>query len=168
MSLQFSLGTAAPETVDTGCVLVGVYEQGVLTSAAAQLDHAAGGAIKRQVETGDISGKAGSCTVLFAPAGVAARRVLVVGLGAQKSLDGARFQKINIEATRALAKLPTKDAVSYLTDVEVPGRDSAWRVRIAALASDHATYRYTATFKPREKSREAELASLAFAAGADA
>jgi len=168
MTLQFSLGSAAPETVDTACVVVGVYEQGVLTSAAAQLDSAAGGAIKRQVESGDITGRAGSCTVLFAPAGVAAKRVLVVGLGAQKSLDAARFQKINLEAARTLGTLPAKDAVSYLTEVDVPGRDSAWRVRIAALACDHAAYRYVATFKPREKSRQVELATVTFAAGAEA
>jgi len=168
MTLQFSLGTAAPETVDAACVLVGVYENGVLTGAAAQLDTAAGGMIKRQIESGDINGKAGSSTLLFAPAGVVAKRVLVVGLGSQKSFDGARFQKINIEAARALGRLPVADAVSYLTEVDVPGRDSAWRVRIAALASDHAAYRYTATFKPRDKSKQPELASLAFAAAADA
>ncbi|GGY34303.1 putative cytosol aminopeptidase [Rhodanobacter panaciterrae] len=168
MTLQFSLGTAAPETVDTACVLVGVYEHGVLTSAAAQLDSVAGGLIKRQVESGDISGKAGSSTLLFAPAGVTARRVLVVGLGTQKSFDAARFQKVNIEAARALGRLPVADAVSYLTEVDVPGRDSAWRVRIAALASDYAAYRYTATFKPRDKSKQPELATLTFAAAADA
>ncbi len=168
MTLQFSLDTAAPETVDTACVLVGVYEHGVLTSAAAQLDNAASGLIKRQVESGDISGKAGSSTLLFAPAGVAAKRVLVVGLGTQKSFDAARFQKVNMEAARALGRLPVADAVSYLTEVDVPGRDSAWRVRIAALASDHAAYRYTATFKPRDKSKQPELNALTFAAGADA
>ncbi|MGP1666138.1 MAG: hypothetical protein ACTS5I_09570, partial [Rhodanobacter sp.] len=27
MTLQFSLGTTAPETIDTACILVGVYEQ---------------------------------------------------------------------------------------------------------------------------------------------
>lgn len=168
MTLQFSLGTAAPETVDTACVLVGVYEHGMLTSAAAQLDSATGGLIKRQVESGDISGKAGSSTLLFAPAGVTAKRVLVVGLGTQKSFDAARFQKVNIEAARALGRLPVADAVSYLTEVDVPGRDSAWRVRIAALASDYAAYRYTATFKPRDKSKQPELAALTFASGADA
>ncbi|TPG03883.1 leucyl aminopeptidase [Rhodanobacter glycinis] len=168
MTLQFSLDTAAPETVDTACVLVGVYEHGVLTSAAAQLDSAAGGMLKRQVESGDISGKAGSSTLLFAPTGVAAKRVLVVGLGTQKSFDAARFQKVNLEAARALGRLPVADAVSYLTEVDVPGRDSAWRVRIAALASDHAAYRYTATFKPRDKNKQPELTALAFAANADA
>jgi leucyl aminopeptidase len=168
MTLQFSLASTAPETVDTACVVVGVYEHGVLTSAAAQIDSASSGVIKRQVESGDISGKAGSTTLLFAPAGISAKRVLVVGLGAQKTFDAARFQKINIEAARALGRLPVTDATSYLTEVDVPGRDSAWRVRIAALASDHAAYRYTATFKPRDKSKQPELATITFAAAADA
>jgi len=163
MTLQFSLASAAPETVDTACVVVGVYEGGVFTSAAARVDSAADGAIKRQVESGDISGKAGSSTVLFAPAGVTARRVLVVGLGSQKSFDAARYQKVNIEAVRALSRLPIDRAVSYLSESDVPGRDVAWRVRTAALASDHGSYRYTATFKPREKSAPPELSTLDFA-----
>ena len=168
MTLQFSLGTAAPETVDTACVLVGVYEHGVLTSAAARVDSATDGLIKRQVESGDISGKAGSATLLFAPAGIDAKRVLVIGLGAQKSFDGARFQKVNIEAARALGKLPVAEAVSYLSEIDVPGRDQAWRVRIAALATDHAAYRYTATFKPRDKNKQPELGAITFAAGDNA
>ena len=169
MTLQFSLGTAAPETVETACVVVGVYEHGVLSSAAARVDSAVDGVIKRQVETGDISGKAGSTTLLFAPAGIAAKRVLVVGLGSQKSFDAARFQKVNIEAARTVGKLPLTEAVSYLTEIDVPGRDSAWRVRVAALASDHAAYRYTATFKPRDKSKQpAELGTITLAASDDA
>nr|WP_199040154.1 leucyl aminopeptidase [Dyella sp. ASV24] len=168
MTLQFSLGSAAPESVETPCVVVGVYENGVLTSAAARVDTAANGAIKRQVESGDINGKAGTTAVLYAPEGVAARRVLVVGLGTQKTFDGARYQKVNIEAARALGRLPVDGAVSYLTEVDVPGHDAAWRVRTAALAADFAAYRYTATFKPREKAAQPELATVAFAAGDDA
>ena len=168
MTLQFSLDSAAPETVETPCLVVGVYENGLLTSAAARVDSGAGGAIKRQIESGDISGKAGSTTVLFAPEGIQAKRVLVVGLGTQKTFDGARFQKVNIEAARAVARLPIDAAVSFLAEVDVPGRDAAWRVRTAALAADHATYRYTATFKPREKSSQPELGSITFAGADDA
>ncbi len=168
MTLQFSLASAAPETVDTPCVVVGVYEGGVLSSAAARIDSAAAGAIKRQVESGDITGKGGSTSMLFAPAGIAARRVLVMGLGQQKGFDAARYQRINADAARALGRLPIDGAVSYLSEVDVPGRDAAWRVRTAVLAADHASYRYTATFKPREKSAQPELASVAFVGAADA
>ncbi|HEV2620617.1 MAG TPA: leucyl aminopeptidase [Frateuria sp.] len=170
MTLQFSLVAAStsPETVETPCLVVGVYENGLLTSAAARVDGASEGAIKRQVESGDISGKPGSTAVLYAPAGVAARRVLVVGLGAQKSFDAARYQKVHLEAARALGKLPVDTAVSFLAELDVPGRDAAWRVRTAALAADHAAYRYTATFKPREKAAQPELQSVAFVAAAEA
>lgn len=169
MTLQFSLSANTPETVDTACVLVGVYEHGMLTSAAARIDSAADGAIKRQVESGDISGKTGTSTLLFAPAGVTAKRVLVIGLGSQKTFDAARYQKVSIEAARALGKLPVTDATSYLTEVDVPGRSSSWRVRIAAVSTAHAAYRYTATFKARDKSKQPPvLATVTFAAGADA
>jgi leucyl aminopeptidase len=168
MTLQFSLASTAPETVDAPCVVVGVYEGGVLSSAAARIDSAADGAIKRQVESGDITGKGGSASMLFAPTGIAAKRVLVMGLGQQKGFDAARYQRVNADAARALGRLPIDGAVSYLTEIDVPGRDVAWRARTAVLAADHASYRYTATSKPREKSAQPELASLAFAASAEA
>lgn len=163
MTLQFSLDSVSPETAGTPCVVVGVYENGLLTSAAARVDSAAQGAIKRQVESGDISGKACSTTVLFASEGVHAKRVLVIGLGSQKTFDAARFQKVNLEAARALTRLPIDSAVSFLTEVDVPGHDAAWRVRTAALATDHAAYRYTATLKPRERGTSPELGSVVFA-----
>jgi leucyl aminopeptidase len=168
MILQFSLGTDAPESVDSACIVVGVYEHGMLSAAAERVDHATSGLIRQQVESGDITGKAGSASALFAPSGISARRVLVVGLGAQDSFDGARFQKVNHEAARALGRLPVTEAVSYLTEVDVPGRDVGWRVRVAALASDFAAYRYTATFKPRDKVGPPVLASIAFAGDTDA
>ena len=64
--------------------------------------------------------------------------------------------------------MPGESAVSFLTEVDVPGRDAAWRVRTAALAADYAAYRYTATITPREKNPQPELKSVAFTAGDDA
>ena len=167
MTLKFSLGAVAPETVETPCLVVGVYEHGLLTSAAARVDQALGGTLKRLAESGDLTGKAGTTHVLFAPVGVAAQRVLVVGLGAQKGFDALRFQKAQLEAVRALGRLPVASAVSCLAEVDVPGRDAAWRVRTAALAADHAAYRYTATVKPRDEQR-ATLDALAFAGSEEA
>jgi leucyl aminopeptidase len=168
MTLQFSLATTSPATVDTACLVVGAYENGVLSSAAAELDSAAGGVLKRQLDSGDITGKTGTTTLLFAPEGVTAKRVLVVGLGAEKSFDAARFQKVQNEAARALGRLPITEAVSCLAALDVTGRDDAWKARIAALASDHAAYRYTATFKPRDKAMPPQLEAIAFAGLADA
>ena len=166
MTIKFSLNEQPAESVTTACIVVGVFEERVLTAAAARIDDKSGGAIKRLIEAGDISGKPGTSLVLFGLANVAAPRVLVVGLGEQKKLDGARFQRASAEAARVLKGLPIDGAVSFLTEIEVPGKDAAWSVRAAALASDAQAYKYTATFKPREKSKQPEFAALAFAAPA--
>ena len=168
MTIQFSLASATPETDATPCAVVGVYEDKMLTSAAARIDEASGGAIKRLIDSGDISGKLASSHVLFGLGGIAATRVLVIGLGEQKKFDSARFQRCCAEAARVLKGLPLSTATSFLPQVEVPGRDLAWKLRIAALATDHATYKYTATFKSKEKPRGESFSAIAFAADAGA
>ena len=66
--------------------------------------------------------------------------------------------------------LPIANAASFLTELDVPGRDLPWKLRTAALAADHAAYQYTATFKPKPQNGAREkLGAIAFAgAGAPA
>jgi leucyl aminopeptidase len=164
MTIKFSVTDQSPDAAAAACIVVGVFEERMLTVAAARIDEKSGGAIKRLIDSGDVTGKPGSTQLLFALPNVAAPRVLVVGLGEQKKFDAARFQRACAEAARALKALPIDSAVSYLTEVEVPRKDAAWAVRTAALATDAQAYRYAATFKPREKSRTPEFGALAFSA----
>jgi leucyl aminopeptidase len=168
MILQFALTQDAAETCAAPCVVAGIFEDGSLSAAAARIDEKSGGAIARLHASGDVSGKPGSTHTLFALAGIAAPRVLLVGLGDVKKLDGARFARACADAARALKALPLDRAVSYLTELEVPGKDIAWKVRSAALASDAQAYRYAATFKPKAKPARPELSALAFSAPASA
>ncbi|HSM99980.1 MAG TPA: M17 family peptidase N-terminal domain-containing protein, partial [Rudaea sp.] len=168
MTLKFELTQDTPETCAAPCVVAGVFEDGTLSAAAARLDEKSGGAIRRLYTAGDITGKHGSCNTLFALTGIAAPRVLAVGLGEAKKFDAARFARACAEAARALKALPLDRAVSYLTDLDVPGKDAAWKVRTAALASDAQAYRYTATFKPKPKPARPEISTIAFSAPAAA
>ena len=164
MTIQFSLTQQSPETADAPCVVVGVFEDRALSDAARRIDEKSGGAITRLIDAGDLTGKIGTTQVLFGLDGVKAPRVLVVGLGDQKKFDAARFNRANADAARVLKGLPLKNAVSYLTDVDATGKDAAWKVRVAAVASDAAAYKYAATFKPREKSKTPEFEAITFAA----
>ena len=168
MTLKFSIHSSAAETAATPCLVVGVYENRALSATAAQLDACSGGAIRRVVESGDANGKAGSSVVLFGLAGVAAARVLLVGLGDADKFDAAGFQRACADAGRALKGLPIDSAISTLTEIDVPGRDLAWKLRCAALAADQQAYRYTATFKPKDSPKTPQLAGIAFSAPADA
>ncbi|MEO6688597.1 MAG: leucyl aminopeptidase [Dokdonella sp.] len=164
MTLKFATTTDAPESAATPCLVVGLYEDRSLTAAATRVDEKSAGAIKRLVESGDATGKAGTTTMLFGLAGIAAPRVLVVGLGEPKKFDAAAFNRAAGDAARALKGLPITAAVSTLTDIDVPGRDLSWKLRTAALAADHQAYRYTATFKPKEGPKAPQLESIAFSA----
>ncbi len=168
MTLQFSLLDTTPEAAALPCVVVGIYEDKMLTSAAARVDDASDGAIKKLIDAGDLTGKPGSTQLLFALPGVAAPRVLVVGLGEQKKFDVARFQRACNEAGKVLKGLPIAAAASFLTEIDVPGRDAAWKLRTAALAVDHQAYRYTATLKSKDRPKTESLGALALAGPADA
>jgi leucyl aminopeptidase len=165
-TLSFQLGDAAPAAASSDAIVVGVYEERVLSSAAAAVDEACAGALKRLVDSGDVSGKSGQVARLLALPGVAAARVFVVGLGDQKGFDGARYLRACHESARALKASPAQRAVSYLPELEVAGRDLAWKLRQAALAADAQAYRYTTTLKPKPNGDA--LVELAFRAGGDA
>jgi leucyl aminopeptidase len=168
MTLNFSLTRDNPETASGDCIVVGVFEDHTLAPAAQRLDRQADGALGRVVESGDASGCIGKTALLHRPAGVAAARVLLVGLGRRDGFDAAAFHRVARDSARALKALPIASAVSYLTELAVPDRDEAWKVRAAALAADAQAYRYTATFKPREQPKTPQWKSLALAATDDA
>jgi leucyl aminopeptidase len=168
MTIQFSITHESPESANAACIVVGVFEDRVLSDAAKRVDEKSGGAITRLIDSNDVTGKVGTSNVLFALPNVKAERVLVIGLGDQKKFDAARFNRAAADAARVLKGLPLKHAISFLTAVDVAGKDAVWKVRTAALATDAQAYKYTATFKPREKSKTPEFEALALFAPDDA
>ncbi|WP_229008011.1 leucyl aminopeptidase [Methylophilus sp. Leaf408] len=79
--MEFSIKSTSPEKLRTDCLLVGVYEGRKLTDLGKSLDEASGKAITHALKSGDIEGKSGSTLLLRQLSGIAASRVLLVGLG---------------------------------------------------------------------------------------
>lgn len=145
MTLEFDLNRDAPASVKTDCIVVGAYADKTLSAAAQALDAASGGRLSALVERGDVGGKTGKTTLLHDLAGVVAPRVLVVGLGEAGKFGVPQYLKAAADTARALKAGPVEHAVFTLSDEPVAGRDAAWAIRQAAVAADHACYRYTAT-----------------------
>ena len=145
MTLQLQLNRPDPATADTGCVVVGLFADGTLTASGAAIDAASGGRLAALVQRGDLGGKTGRVQLLPDVPGIAAPRVLVVGLGDKAKFGVPQYLKAVADAVRALRPGPAADALLTLTEVPVAGRDAAWAVRQAAIAADHAAYAYTAT-----------------------
>ncbi len=154
MSLEFALNASAPAAANVDCVVVGAYADGSLTPAAKAIDAASGGRLAALVASGDIGGRTGKTALLHDLAGVAAPRVLVIGLGEAGKFGVAQYLKAVGDAARTLRTGPAKSALFTLAEVAVKDRDAAWNLRSAAIAADHACYRYVATLGDKNKKRE--------------
>jgi leucyl aminopeptidase len=131
-----------PAKQRAGCVIAGVFDRRTLSEPAAALDQASGGALASALRRGDLDGKAGQTLVLHHVPKLVADRVLLVGLGRERDFDAAAYRKACATAARALRATGAIDAVSYLTHLEVKGRDTAWAVREASLAAQDEYYRF--------------------------
>lgn len=168
MSLAFNLNQAPPASASVDCVIVGAFADGSLTASAQALDAASNGRIRALLERGDIVGKTGKTALLHDLPGVTAPRALVVGLGDAGKFGVPQYLKAVGDAARALKAGPVHSALLTLSEVAVKQRDAAWNIRQAAVATDHACYRYIATLGAKNKKRdETGLAQLQIS-GSDA
>ncbi len=139
--MEFSIKGGDLSKHKTDCVIVGVFESRKLAHAATALDKASKGAILAAASSGDISGKCGSTLLLQAVPNVAAKRVLLVGLGVEKEYGNKNF----VAAMSAAFKVLKKSAA---TDVTIPmnakhaSADIAWKVEQAAILAIEGAYRF--------------------------
>ena len=121
MTLKFTLAADAPDAAAAPAVVVGLYEDRALTPAAARIDEKSGGALKRLVEGGDVTGKPGTAVVLFGIGGIGSPRVVVAGLGEQKKLDAAAYHRALTESARVLKGLPIESLVASIHSARATG-----------------------------------------------
>ncbi len=139
--MEFSIKQSSPEKQRTGCVVVGVYQEGELTAAAEQVDRVTDGLIGKLVACGDVTGKSGSSLMLSAVAQIEAERVLLVGLGKKVDFSAKGYLEACRTANAVLQQAAAKDAAIYLCDIEVSGRDLSWKVIKAVQATADADHR---------------------------
>ncbi len=140
--MEFSIKSGKPEKQRSGCVIVGVYENGKLSTAAAAIDKAASGLIADVLSRGDIDGKPGSSLLLQSVPGVASVRVLLVGLGKSQAVSEADFRLAARTAVKALAKTRLDVATLYLTELNVNEQDIAWKTAQLAEIAQDSVYRF--------------------------
>ncbi|HZZ79349.1 MAG TPA: leucyl aminopeptidase [Gemmataceae bacterium] len=90
-------------TIGADWLIITVWEKDALAGNVAELDASLGGIIGRLREQGDIAGKARELTPIYQPAGIAAKRLLVVGLGQRDKADYASLLAASAAAARMLS-----------------------------------------------------------------
>ncbi len=111
------------------CAVVGIYEDGDLGIAARLIDAQLSGLIGKLVKEGDFGAKLGDVLLLPGPAGAAAARVMLIGLGARSNFGRKQYRKALQAAVQALGKTGSSDAVVYLALETVADLDVQYRAR---------------------------------------
>jgi leucyl aminopeptidase len=138
--MEFSIRTLSPETAKLGCIVLGVYTEKELSAPARRVDQRSKGALRAALP--DLSGKVGSTLLLRALPGIAAERVLLVGLGPRKEFGEAAYRDAVRAAAGALRELAAKDAALFLVDLKVGARPLTWNLRQAVLGVREVLYRF--------------------------
>lgn len=160
--MEYFTTTAKASGRAVDCVIVGIYARGKLGVAAAEIDAAAGGTLKKLIKSGDISPHLGRAAVLTNVDGVRAARVVAVGLGKASEFGPAEYRKAVAGALRAVSRTRCGSILNTLT-LE-PGGEPYYRARAAVEVAGDALYRFT-QMKSGRKKAPMPLKKLGFSIG---
>jgi leucyl aminopeptidase len=98
--------------------------------------------VREVLRRGDMEGKLGSTLLLYRVPGIAAERVLLVGLGAEADLRESEYLKAARAAVKAAQETGAASATLCFTEIKAGRRDSAWKARQVALVAAECAYRF--------------------------
>jgi leucyl aminopeptidase len=141
--MNYSIETNPLETLKADLVIVGIYENQQLSSAAKIIDTATNGLLTSIVARGDIAGKLNDTLLLNVIPNSDIERILLVGLGEQKPLTAKNYRKALTATINAVKKLKVNSIAISLTDCEVEKIDLAWKTRQIVEIFEDAIYQFT-------------------------
>jgi leucyl aminopeptidase len=140
--MEFVVKDGSLDKQHTGCVVVGVYENGKLSPSALALDTASDHAVSEALSRGDLEGELGTTLLLSPIPNAACERVLLVGLGPEREFVESSYHTALGAATKTLRTTGAAEATLCLNELPVNGRDGAWKIEQAVLAVMDGTYRF--------------------------
>ncbi|WP_105169182.1 leucyl aminopeptidase [Pseudoalteromonas sp. T1lg23B] len=140
--MEFSVKSGSPEKQRSACIVVGVYEPRRLSPIGEQLDKISDGYISNLLRRGDLEGKPGQVLLLHHVPNVLSERVLLVGCGKERELDDKQYKQIISKTINTLNDTGSMEAVCFLTEQHVKGRDTYWKVRQAVETTQDCLYTF--------------------------
>jgi leucyl aminopeptidase len=159
--MEFSVKSGSPEKQRSACIVVGVYEPRRLSGIAEQLDKISEGYISNLLRRGDLEGKPGQMLLLHHVPNVLSERVLLVGCGKERELDERQYKQIITKTISTLNETGSMEAVCFLTELHVKGRDTYWKVRQAVETTQNSLYSFD-TLKTRKGETRRPLRKMVF------
>jgi leucyl aminopeptidase len=141
--IRMEIETSPVERIRTGVLVLGAYADGTLPAATSRrIDLRSKGRLAAVIRMGDLGERPGSTLLLHDLPGVAAERVLLVGLGERSRFGDGPFRAALGAAATALACGAAQEAAVALLDVDLPGRPLPSRLQLAARLLADGAYRF--------------------------
>jgi leucyl aminopeptidase len=141
--MNYSIETNPIETLESDCLVVGIFNNQQLTLAAKTLDDQTNGLLTSVVKRGDIAGKLNETLFLNVIPNSEIKRILLVGLGEQKPLSVKNYRKILSTIINEAKKLRLNSIAVSLTDCDVEKVDLTWKTRQIVEVFEDAIYQFT-------------------------
>jgi leucyl aminopeptidase len=101
--MKISLDSQAAPAIETQTLVTYAFEEDdPISGSVAELDKSIGGLLRRLAKSGELTGKSLEMTLLHAPVGIRAERLLVVGAGKKEKFSDAELRKLAGAALRFL------------------------------------------------------------------
>jgi leucyl aminopeptidase len=156
--MKFDVFTSEPRSLKADALVVGVYEDAELATRGRGLDSTAFGIIKTLRARGDFSGRLGDTLLLPDPAGLSAKRLVLVGLGSRAQYARKSLRRALAAAVSALARTRVK-SVAFALELPASGVDAYVLGRLAAEVTLVSLYRVN-DLKSGRKPRPAAIESV--------
>jgi len=152
--MQMTLETKPFAALETDALVSYVFEENdPVQSRIAEIDQAANGLLRKLAKSGELTGKTLEFTLIHAPAGLKAARLLLVGAGKREQFTGATLRKIAGAALRHLKSRSVKQ-FAFLVRENDATEDAAQATTEGLLAANFEADKYK-TDKKNDKNIDA-------------
>ena len=163
--MRYSIKAGSPEKISADCLVVAIWNKGTLSDEAKQIDGAASKSISKILKSGDFIGKLGETQLIHNPAGISANRVLLVGAGDKKKLNGKTASKLISSALKVTRRLQARSVHFALNSASISDRDGNWLAARVSQEAEIASYQYDTTKSKKAKAYATQSVSLSSLSG---
>ncbi|HUC52759.1 MAG TPA: leucyl aminopeptidase [Candidatus Cybelea sp.] len=140
--MQIKLETQPFAALDTEALVTYIFEEpDAVQGRIAEVDKAAAGLLRKLAKSGELTGKTLEFTLVHAPAGLKAARLLLVGAGKREQWNSATLRKIAGAALRYLKSRSVKNFALLVRESHAT-EEAAQAVAEGALAANFETDKY--------------------------
>ncbi|MGR8933217.1 MAG: leucyl aminopeptidase [Gammaproteobacteria bacterium] len=141
--MDFCIESAPFEQLRNDCIIVGIFENQLLSPSAVKLDELTHGALKKILQRDNLEGKSGETTLLNFMPDAPIMQILLTGLGKKQTLTAKNYRKALSAAVKCLKDSPIKHAVCTLAEIEVENQDWTWKTRQIVETFEDVCYHHT-------------------------